>query len=44
VGAVPATVAPVVPPATAAPQVFDFTEQIRHAQERLDAELLPDET
>jgi len=38
----PVTHAPEEPPATA-PQVFDFTEQIRHAQERLDAELLPDE-
>ena len=25
------------------PQDYDFTEQIRHAQERLDAEVLPDE-
>ncbi len=28
----------------ATPEVYDFTEQIRRAQEKLDAELLPDES
>ena len=34
---------PVEPDDTPPPQDLDFTEQIRHAQEKLDAELLPDE-
>ena len=34
---------PVAPDDTPAPQGLDFTEQIRHAQEKLDAELIPDE-